>query len=300
MSSLQDRNKLEAMFVVFSVVFDMSLKSTPVQYDQVATVITGISERVEFKWLGESPIMRKWIGDRHLSRIRGESHLLRTEWWANGIEVDWDDANSNANGMLRVRIGALASAAAKRMDSEVFDYLNNGFTGARGFTYDSQFAFDTDHTSAGNGTGLAQTNLQVGALNSVNYNAALEKMMNFTDGEGEPVGEAFVKQLIVGPANQLAARQLLKAEYGASGATNIDQGMGPWMVSQRVTGTKWFLQNEAAIRAVILGIEIDPEFAAVEGANELPGFMGRKNLYGGHTKIGLCYGFWQNMVASQG
>lgn len=300
MSTFQDRNKLEAMFVVFSVVFDMKLKSSPVQYPEVATVVSGISERVEFKWLGESPVMRKWIGDRHLTRIRGESHILRTEWWANGIEVDWDDANSNANGMLATRIGMLASAAAKRMDAEVFDYLNNGFTGARGFTYDSQFAFDTDHTSAGNGNGLAQTNLQTGALNSANYNGALEKMMAFTDAEGEPVGEAVIKQLIVGPANQLAARQLLKAEYGPGGSTNIDQAMGPWLVSQRVLGTRWFLQNTADIRAIILGIEINPEFAAIEGANELPGFMGRKNLYGAHTKIGLCYGFWQNMVASVG
>jgi phage major head subunit gpT-like protein len=300
MASLQDRNKLEAMFVLFSVVFDMKLKQSAIQYPEVATVVPGVSERVEFKWLSESPTMKRWVGDRQFARIRGESHVLRTEWWSNGLEVDWDDANSNAGGMISVRIGRLAAMAARRLDSEVFDYLNNGFTAARGFTYDGQFAFDVDHTSAGNGTGLAQTNLQTGALNSVNYNAALEKMLNFTDGEGEPLEENMIKQLIVGVANQLPARTLLAAQYGAGGATNIDVGMSKWIVNQRVTGTKWFVQNTADIRAVIIGIEIDPEFAAIEGANELPGFMGRKNLYGAHTKFGLCYGFWQNMVGCLG
>lgn len=299
MSTLQDRNKLEAMFVLFSVVFDMKLKNTPVQYPEIATIIPGVSESVEFKWLSESPTMKRWVGDRPLERLRGESHSLKTAWWANGLEVDWDDSNSAASGMIGVRIANLARMAGKRLDAEVFDYLNNGFTGARGFTYDAQFAFDTDHTAAGNGTGIAQTNLQTGPLNAANYNAAIEKLLNLTDGVGEPIDEQ-LKTLIVGPANQLTARQLLQAQYGAGGATNVDANMTPWIVNQRVTGTKWFLQNQADIRLVILGIEIDPEFAAIEGPNQLPGFMSRKNLYGGHAKFGLCYGFWQNMVGSLG
>jgi hypothetical protein len=53
-ATMIDRAKVEAAFVVFSTVFDMKLKNTPTIYPQIATVIPGVSERVEFKWLARS------------------------------------------------------------------------------------------------------------------------------------------------------------------------------------------------------------------------------------------------------
>jgi len=299
--SFIDRNKVEAAYVVFSTIFDMALSAATTLYKEVAWVMPGVSERVEFKWFGTYPTMKRWIGDRALQKLRGESQTLTTEWWANGLEVDLDDLKSDSKfGMIPARVRMLADAAEGRMDERVATFYTSGFGGTQGVTYDGQFLFDSDHTAAGNGTGVSQSNLQTGALNSANFNAALQKSQQFVDDEGEPISQP-LDFLVAGSANQLAARQLLKAEFQAGGATNIDAGMMDWKIWPRLgTSTAWWIQSKSEARAVILGIEVPPEFAAVESPDSVEVFMRRNNLYGAHMKIGLCYGFWQAVVGSTG
>jgi len=299
-ATMLDRAKVEAAFVVFSTVFDLKLKNTPVIYDRIATVIPGVSERLEFKWLGTFPTMKRWVGDRTMQRLRAETQALTTEWWANGIEVDIDDLNNEARlGMIPKRINQMATAAARRMDDQVTQYYVNGFNATLGLTYDGQFLFDGDHTAAGNGVGVAQSNLATGVLNSANFNAALQAAMLFVDDEGEPINTA-MNFVLAGPRNQLAARQLLKQEFQAGGATNIDAGMANWIIASRITGPQWFLLTEDEIKAVILGIEVDPQFAALDSPESYEMFMRRNALYGAHTKFGTCYAMWQAALGSPG
>src|SRR6185312_14448889 len=185
------RANLEAAFIAFSTVFDMKLKVTPVIYPQLAMVIPGVSERLEFKWLGSIPTMKRWVGDRTIQKLRGETQALTTEWWANGIEVDVDDFRVEARlGMLATRVRSLAEAAARRIDDQVAQYYLTGFNSTNGLTYDGQYLYDTDHT-AGTGAGVrsgeAQSNLVTGGLSSATFNSALQKSMLFTDDEGEPI-----------------------------------------------------------------------------------------------------------------
>jgi phage major head subunit gpT-like protein len=299
-ATMLDRAKVEAAFVVFSTVFDMKLKNTPTIYDRIATVVPGVSERIEFKWLGSIPTFKRWVGDRTFQKLRGETQALTTEWWANGIEVDVDDLNNEARfGMIPIRIRAMAGAAARRMDDQVVSFYVNGFAATLGLTYDGQFLFDTDHTAAGNGLGAAQSNLQTGTLDSTGFNAALQKALLFVDDEGEPIATN-MNFVLAGPQQQLKARQLLKQEFQAGGATNIDAGMANWVISPRITGTHWFLLTEDEIKSVILGIEISPQFAALDNPEAYEMFMRRNALYGAHAKFGLCYGPWQAAVGSAG
>jgi phage major head subunit gpT-like protein len=295
-----DRAKVEAAFVVFSTVFDMKLSNTPVIYPQIATVIPGVSERVEFKWLGSIPTLKRWIGDRTLQRLRGETQALTTEWWANGIEVDVDDLNNEAKyGMIVKRIRSMAQAAARRMDDQVVSYYVNGFSGSLGVTYDNQYLYDTDHTAAGNGTGVLQSNLVTGAFTSVTFNTMLQKSMLLVDDEGEPIG-VNIKRILAGPQNQLALRTVLKQEYQAGGATNVDAGMATGVISPRITGTHWFGLSDEEIASVILGIEVEPQFVSADDPRMFEMFMRRNALYGSHTKFGLCYGPWQASFGSLG
>lgn len=295
-----DRAKIEAAYVVFSTVFDMALQKAPSMFREVAMVMPGVSERVEFKWFGTYPNMKRWIGDRALAKLRAESKTLLTEWWANGLEVDLDDIKSDEKfGMLMSRVRMLAQAAEGRMDERVAAFYMAGFAGTLDVTYDGQFLFDTDHTAAGNGTGVSQSNLQTGVLDSANFNAALQKAQLFVDDEGEPISQS-LDFLVTGPVNQLKARQLLKAEFAAGGATNIDAGMLPWKIWPRITSAMWWLQAAGELRPVIVGIEVPPQFAAVESPDSPEHFMRRTNLYGSHAKFGVTLGFWQPVVGSTG
>lgn len=299
-ATMIDRAKVEAAFVVFSTVFDMKLTNTPVIYPQIATVIPGVSERVEFKWFGSIPTLKRWVGDRTLQRLRAETQALTTEWWANGIEVDVDDLNNEAKyGMIVKRIRAMAQACARRMDEQVVSFYVNGFAGTLGLTYDGQFLYDSDHTAAGNGIGAAQNNLLTGTFDSTAFNTMLQRAMQFVDDEGEPIG-VNITRVLAGPQQQLKLRTVLKQEFQAGGATNVDAGLATGIISPRITGTHWFGLSDEEIASVILGIEVNPQFVAADDPRQFEMFSRRNALYGAHTKFGLCYGMWQASMGSTG
>ena len=73
-ATMIDRAKVEAAFVVFSTVFDLKLSNTPVIYPQISTVIPGVSERIEFKWLSSIPTLKRWSA---IARCSGSAARAR-------------------------------------------------------------------------------------------------------------------------------------------------------------------------------------------------------------------------------
>lgn len=299
------RANLEAAFIAFSTVFDMKLKNTPVIYPRLALVIPGVSERLEFKWLGSIPTMKRWIGERTIQKLRGETQALTTDWWANGIEVDVDDFRVEARlGMLATRVRSLAEAAARRIDDQVAQFYLQGTTGiTEGTTYDGVQLYSDSHT-AGTGAGVrageAQSNLVAGALASATFNTALQKSLLFTDDEGEPIVTEMAT-VLVGPTNQLTVRELFKLERNAAGASNPDYGMAEAIIAPRFgLSPAWMLITQAEIKSVIVGMEFEPQFAAADDPASPEMFKRRTALYGAHVKFGTCYGPWQASVGSPG
>lgn len=300
---LLDRAKLEGAYVTYSTIFDMALNNTKAIYPEIATVIPDAGPVNQFNWLGDMPVMQAWLGARIINRLRAEKHTLTTGWFANGIELDFDDIAEDRLGLVKPRIEMLAEMGPKKIDAVTIDFLVNGFGGTLGLCYDGQYLFDTDHTADGAGTGTAQDNTVTGAFSSTTFNSAIVKMMGFKGTNGEPL-EIIPDTLLVGPAQQLAARQLLTAQYGASGASNVDYQYTKAIVNARITGAhalKWFmLALSYRIRAVIVGIEIPPQFAELSGWDQFHMFMHRTMLAGAHMKVGWAYGMWQTAVGGVG
>lgn len=300
---LLNRAQLEAAYVTFSVMFDMALANAPVIYPELATVMPGVGPVTEFKWLGQMPVMEEWDGERPMSKLRAEGHSLRTRWYANGIEFDHDDIAEDKLGMVRPRIEGLARMGPKKIDALVVDYFVSGFGATLGVCFDNQYLFDVDHTM-GTGAGeTGQSNLQTGALGGTTFNQATQKMQSFADENGEPL-EIVPDTLLVGIANQLTARTLLLQQYKAGGENNMDYQRARLIINARISGAAanyWFLLAlEAAIRAVMLGIEFPPEFASLIGFDKEAYFSNRTGKAGAHMKLGLCYGQWAVAVGSTG
>lgn len=300
---LLDRAKLENAYVTYSTIFDMALQNTSVIYPEVTTVIADAGPVNQFNWLGDVPVMQSWVGARIINRLRAEKHTLSTAWYANGIELDYDDVAEDKLGVVRPRIEQLAEMGPKKIDAVSMDFYLNGFAGTLGLCYDGQYLFDTDHTADGAGVGVAQDNLQTGALSSANYNLAIQKMMGFKGTNGEPL-EIVPDTILAGPSNQLTMRTLLTQQYKASGESNVDAGTARGIINSRISGAhaaKWFLLAlKYRVRAVIVGVETPPMFAELSGWDQMHMFMHRTMLAGAHMKVGWCYGMWQTAVGSTG
>lgn len=302
-NKILDRAKLENAYVVYSTIFDMALTNTSAIFPEIATVINDAGSVNQFNWLGDVPVMQEWVGMRTINKLRAERHTLTTKWYANGIEMDIEDLSEDKLGLVRPRIEQLAKMGPKKIDALTIDYYLNGFNGTLGLAYDGQFLFDTDHTADGSGIGATQSNVVTGAFSSTTYNQALTAMMGFKSTNGEPL-EIVPETILAGPSNQLAIRQLLKAEFLANGASNVDAGTSRAIINARITGAnaaKWFLlAADYGVRPVIVGIEVSPEFAQLVGWDQYHQFMHRAQYFGAHMKVGLCYGLWQTAIGGTG
>lgn len=295
-----DKSRLENAYITFSTAFDAALANTPVIYPSITTVLTGVGPVTEFKWLGDVPTMEEWIGERKINKLRASEHRLTTKWYANGIELDYEDTANDKLGLVIPRIQDLASMGPRKLDALAIDRYVNGFAGTLGTTYDGQFLFDTDHTADSAGTGTSQSNLQAGAFSSTTFNQAWVKMTAFKGTNGEPL-EITPDTVLAGYTNQLAIRTVLQQAFKATGESNMDLNQAKLILNARITGNHWFLLALAArIRAVLVGIEYAPQFAELMGWDQMHMFMHRTGYAGAHMKIGMAYGQWQNAVGSTG
>lgn len=307
-SQILDRAKLDAAYITFSTLFDMTLSRTPTDFQDFCTVIPVSSTVTEFKWLGEVPKMTEWIGQRAISKLRAETHQIRTKNWANGIEIERDDLDDDKLGLIQPRIAQLANEGMWSIEDLVFDIINDALShgtggGSLALCYDGQPLFDGDHTASGSG-GTSQNNFVEGVFSEAAYQEAWAKMMTFVDTRGKTL-RIMPDTLTVGVANRTVARKIIQQQTKATGEQNIEAGTSRLIVSPRMTGavtsTNWFLASTAqAVRALIVLIRQAPQFAASASMSDEEAFMTGLFKYGADARHGAGLGLWQTVVGGDG
>jgi phage major head subunit gpT-like protein len=307
-----DASKIEAAYVGFHKTFNDRLAKAASVYKRIATVVE-TDELVDRQvWLAGTPKMRRWVGDKVLSKLRAESHPIVTEPYEASIEVPKHDILNDKLGMWRPKINSMADAYDWALDELAVTMLAAGVAGtALGTTYDGQNLIDTDHTALSAG-GTAQSNKVTGALTAAVYNTAWTRYLAFQDENGVPVNVAGRRMtLLVGPAWREVARDILDQQTQANGESNMDRGTAdlivtPWISARTVnvkgvdvtlTGTEWFLLPSDSA-AVILHVKRGPEFLTVETGEFA--FRTGKYLYGIEAEFGAAYGLWQEVVGGPG
>ena len=298
--SILHRDELSDVYFDLSTAFDEAFETASPQFEQTAMVDRTDAPLKKYKWLGEVPKMRKWVGQRQIEKLEGESHVIENEDWANGIEWERDDMRDDNLGLLGKRIGNLAKKGFDAMDAEVIAFYLAGFATTLGTTYDGQALISATHTASGHG-GTAQSNLQTGTVSSANVNAAYDKMIQFKDRNGEPLNIQ-PRWLLHGPTHRVAVRDLLVTTTLPNGGANPDAQLLIPIMSKRITGTEWFvLGDDEVLAAIILQIRQDPMLRLPEQSmNDMGPFMNKKFVAGADATFGVGYGAWQLVVGSTG
>lgn len=307
-----DASKLEAAYIGFRTLLHKRLATNGGIGRKLATVIETDNVLDRQVWLANTPKMRRWVGDKNLHKLRAESHPIATTPHEASIEVPKNDILNDRLGMYRDRINNMADAYEWAIDEMVVTFLAAGVAGtALGATYDGQNLIDTDHTSLSIG-GTNQTNKVTGALSATTFATARRRFLELVDENGVPLNTAGRRmKLVVGPANEDIALDILVAKTLSSGAENVDFDTAdlvvtPWLtgrtvnvlgVSVTITGTEWFYMPENST-SVLLHVKRGPEFLSVE-EGEFP-FRTGKYLYGIEAEFGAGYGLWQEIVGGPG
>jgi len=291
-----NRATLQSVYKGFKVIFNEALEAAKPLYDQIATTVTSTTREEEYKWLGRMPRLREWIGDRVVQNLSAFGYTIKNRDFEATVAIDRNDIEDDTIGVYTPVIQELGRSAAMHPDELIFELLAKGF---ENLCYDGQYFFDTDHKD---GDGPVQSNRGTAKLSVTEYAKARAAMMSLKDEHGRPLG-IIPDLLVVPPALEQTALEILQAERTASGATNVFRNTAKLLVAPQLAGydTYWFLLcTSRAVKPFIYQRRKAPEFVAKDNLNDDNVFFNKQFIYGVDTRENAGYGLWQLAWGSDG
>lgn len=272
----------------------------------------------QYGWLGQSPVMREWVGERLIRQLRANGMTIINKPFEATLEVDKDELKFDKSGQVLIRINELADRVNMHYARLLSTLKQNGSTAA---CYDGQFFYDTDHTEGENTTNQANSiTVDISALPCTNHGsttapsagemqgailAAIQQMLSFKDDQNEPMNEnarQFLVMVPIGlwtPAIAAVTNPIIDGND-----TNTLAMMKQFQIevvpNVRLTWTDKFTVDrvDGNVKPFIRQEQTPVEMAAIAEGSELE-FYKRKHHYGVYTKGNVGYGYWQQSVLCQ-
>jgi hypothetical protein len=286
---------------------------------QLGWLNSGSTQETEtYKWLGNVPKFREWIGGRQAGHPKVESYSIRNKLWEQTLEFSIDDLRRDKTGQIQLRIGELAQAGAAFWEDLLTTLINDD-----GLCYDGQNFFDTDHpvsesttssTTAYNEVAAGQ----VGVLDTVSttvptpdeaakiIQALVGHFMTFTNDMGHLLNAQARKFLIMVSTSDLwgPLQTAISQPTLTSGASNplmglqsrgysFDVVLNPSLTSS--TSLIRIFRTDAKLKPFILQEEYGTKVSVI-GAGSEEEFKNRRHLFGTDRMGAAGYGLWQYAI----
>lgn len=302
--------------------------ATGMNWIQLIAMIFPTNQATEnYKWLGFSPALREWVGNRQSKNLQVGGVSITNVLYESSLEIDVDDMRRDKTGQINIRIDEMAVRAIAHWASLFSTLIINGESSV---CYDGQYFFDTDHSEGDSGS---QTNdLGSGDYSELNVGTAanptadelanvilkmLQHQFSYKDDRGEPMNELARKFLLMCPvgmwgnAQQAIRSKLLNTGSGSreNPLANTEIEIVP-VANPRLTWTtklalfradgtaKPFigqaenLNNQDSTDSMVdekFGIQLQ----VIAEGSELE-VMRNKHLYGIKASRNVDYGYWQH------
>lgn len=283
--------------------------------DLISMYFDSDQESETYKWLGQVPQMREWIGGRNAKAFSSNGITIINKAFEATLQVLVEEIRRDKTQQVQIRINELAARALSHWNKLLSTLISNGTGSSSGLCYDGQYFFDTDHSEGDSGT---QLNLlaaaQVAALDVTTPTAptALESakailgvigyMMGIKDNEGEPMNENAQNFLVMtSPALWQHLAGGVHSSMVGLGESNPVQNIVSKegfnvsiQANARLTYTTQFVvfRTDAPAKAFIRQEEKPLSISAqAEGSHEE--FTNKRHLYGIDASRNVGYGYWQ-------
>ena len=281
--------------------------------DPLSMLFTSDQDAETYKWLGQSPSMREWVGGRNAKGFQENGLSITNKHYEATVEYLVRELNRDKTGQMLVRIRELAQRTNSHWASLLSTLILNGTSTV---CYDGQFFFDTDHTEGNNTTSQSNDiSTTIANLPAVAHGTtaapsieeaqqvmmkSVSQILSFKDNENEPMNEdafnfmvmvptslyiAFAKALTL-PKGTGVSEQHIPNEFNISVVTN-----------PRLTGTTDFFtfRVDGEVKPFIRQQETDVQLKAKAEGSEFE-FDNDAHQYGVDTWRNVGYGYWQHAV----
>ncbi len=137
---------LSGIYRSFSTIFNQAFAGAPSMWPLVAMEAPSSGKSVDYKWLGDFPMMKEWINERAVKDLSAFHYEIINKNYESTVEVDRNDIQDDQIGVYTPMFQGLGQAAKQHPDILVFALLKAGFST---LCYDGQYFFDDDHSVAG-------------------------------------------------------------------------------------------------------------------------------------------------------
>lgn len=263
-----------------------------------------------YKWLGQSPALREWLGGRDAKGFRENGITIVNKHYEATLEVLVEELRRDKTGQIMVRVADLAARVNAHWAKLMTTLIVNGESTN---CYDGQYYFDTDHTEGDSGTqdndvnyaAATGTTPTAGEMSDAIV-AATAKVIGYKDDQGEPMNENAKEFLVMIPPNTMsqaaaALGSTVLVQNSTAVASNVIAAIGSiggftyrLAVNARLTdATKMYLfRTDAPTKAFIRQQETEPLIDAIaEGSEEEK--KNKRHLYMVDTWRNVGYGYWQ-------
>ncbi|MCA3008601.1 MAG: Mu-like prophage major head subunit gpT family protein [Phycisphaerales bacterium] len=244
----------------------------------IASVFPTDQPQEQYPWLGASPNLRKWEGERTVRELRSDTITIVNDDYETGVEFRLPDLRRDKTGQMVARVRDMATRVAMFPERLLTDLLL-----ANGNAYDGVAFFADTHAvgssgtidnNMGTGDGMAGGATPTTAQMSANILLAITRLMGFRDDQGEPLNEAARQFALMAPPNlwgpSVAA---IQSDFTSASASNPlaelrSQGVQVVpMVNARLTATNTFyiFRTDAGIRPFlvqeegVMPVELGPD-----------------------------------------
>ncbi|MGF9798632.1 Mu-like prophage major head subunit gpT family protein [Brevibacillus agri] len=289
-----NQQALNGLYTNFKSIFNEAFQNTVTNWEKVSTKVPSVTREENYKWLGQLPRMREWIGDREVQNLGAFDYTIKNKDFELTVGVERNDIEDDAIGLYTPIIQDLAYNTATFPDEMVFGLLKDGFTN---LCYDGEPFFSENH-KIGDKTVSNKSNQK---LTITSYAAARQAMMSLVNEQGKSL-KLIPNLLVVAPANEAAARKVLKADM-IDGSTNIYKDSAELLVIPDLAGADdaWYLLcTTRPLKPLIYQVRKEPEFVSLTSEKDQNVFMKKQFLYGVDGRSNAGYGFWHMAFGSEG
>lgn len=233
---------IQALLTSFNGDFQAAYNAAPTFWSQIAMRVASNSSSSTYGWLKQYPGMREWLGPRVVHSLEAHSYTLPNRKWELSIGIPEDDIADDNLGYLGNIAAGHAQAAAEHPDEEFVSLLETAHTSAV-TCFDGQPFFDTDHPIDPNDeeSDTYSNYFTSKALTQENFLELRATMAGYKGEEGRIVGRR-PNLLVVPPALEGAAIEIVTNERNADGSTNTTKGMADYLVVDQLTNEDaWYL-----------------------------------------------------------
>lgn len=277
---------------------------------QLSNLFDSDQESETYKWLGQSPAMREWIGGRQAKGFSDNGIVITNKEFEATLEVLVKEMRRDKTGQVMVRVRELAQRTNAHWAKLLSQLI---VAGESAVCYDGQYFFDTDHAEGDSGTQSNDLTHDVTTPTAPTAGEAesailkgVQAILGFKDNQGEPMNENAREFLVMAPVplmNSVAAA--IGASVIVDGAsvsrTNTILTLGTlggftmrMAVNARLSWTDKLavFRTDSETKAFIRQEEEAVSMSAVAEGSELE-FNENKHRYGVKASRNVGYGYWQ-------